>query len=181
MVEIVEKEFLSEIRNQSTSRRFPEEEYEKIVSAIENAPESVLKGGETTLDDAISDGLPEYEYEWDAESGRNPQTMLWAPRFNHSVDLYHPEERIAIEVEKAQRKRISDDILKFIKGGKTRSGGRDKIEFGCLIVPAVHPDYGNLFDHAITTMEFMRSVLHVEDIAVIGYRKPTGSTREDEE
>lgn len=179
MVEVVKEKFLSEMRTQSTSRRFPEEEYEKLVSAIENAPESALKVGETTLDDAIADALPEYEYEWDSDTGRNRETMLWAPKFNHSVDIYHLEERIAIEIEKAQRKRLSDDILKFIKGGKTRSGGRDKIEFGCLIVPAVHPDYGNLFDHAITTMEFMRSVLHVEDIAVIGYRMPVESVQDD--
>ncbi|WP_123539486.1 hypothetical protein [Halosimplex salinum] len=167
MVEVVKEKRLSEIRSQKSSRRFPGDEYQKIISSLEQVPESTLN---EDFDGLVAESLPEYEYEWDAKSGRNPKTMLWHPEFNHSVDLYHPEKRIAVEVEKAQRKRISDDILKFIRGGKTRDGGRDVIEFGCLIVPAEHPEYGNLFQHSITTLEFMRSVLHVEDIAVIGYR-----------
>lgn len=173
MVEVVRERRLSEIRSQKTSRRFPDEEYQKIVSAIEQVPEDTHT---EDFDGMIADVLPEYAYEWDSDSGRNIETKLWGPRFNHSVDLYHPKKRIAIEIEKAQRKRISDDILKFIKGGKTQKGGRKKIEFGCLIVPAEHPDYGNLFEHSITTLEFMRSILHVEDIAVIGYRMPTEFT-----
>ena len=169
MVEVVKERFLSELRSQKTSRRFPDDEYQNIVSAVEQVPENIPT---EDFDGFIADVLPEYAYEWDSDSGRNDETKLWGPKFNHSVDLYNPEKRIAIEIEKAQRKRISDDILKFIKGGKTQKGGRKKIEFGCLIVPAEHPDYGNLFQHTITTLEFMRSVLHVEDIAVIGYGAP---------
>lgn len=169
MVEVVKERRLSDIRSQKTSRRFPDDEYHKIVSAVEGIPVGIPT---EEFDGLIADVLPEYAYEWDSEFGRNDETKLWGPQFNHSVDLYHPEKRIAIEIEKAQRKRISDDILKFIKGGKTQKDGRKKIEFGCLIVPAEHPDYGNLFQHTITTLEFMRSVLHVMDIAVIGYRDP---------
>lgn len=176
MVEVVRERRLSEIRSQKTSRRFPDDEHQKIVSAVEQVPEDAHI---EDFDGIIADVLPEYAYEWDSDSGRNVETKLWGPRFNHSVDLYHHEKRIAIEIEKTQRKRISDDILKFIKGGKTRKDGRKKIEFGCLIVPAEHPDYGNLFEHSITTLEFMRSILHVEDIAVIGYRMPRDFTSDN--
>ncbi|MCT9095161.1 hypothetical protein [Haloarchaeobius sp. HME9146] len=67
------------------------------------------------FDNEIANSLPEYEYEQAPESGRYSATEIWKDKnFDHSVDLYHAENRIAIEIEKSERKRVSDDLLKFI-------------------------------------------------------------------
>lgn len=173
MVEVVVTSLLSEdIRKQTKYRSFPEDEFQAILEGVEGAPEAVFDQVHG-LDHYLAERLPDYEFELDSDLGRNSACQLWIPEFQHSVDLYNTEDRIAIEVEKSQQKRVSDDILKFIKGGKTQKNNRKLIEFGCLIVPT---NYGsrdnNLFDEAMRTMRFIRSVLHVEDIAVIGYREP---------
>ncbi|WP_439028095.1 hypothetical protein [Haloarchaeobius sp. DT45] len=174
MVEVVKEGFLNkDIRDRKTSRMFPTDEYERILSAVKDAPNSVFDKNQKDLDSHVARALSDYHFEQDSESGMNSKCKLWAPEFNHSVDLYHPEERIAIEVEKSQRKRVSDDILKFVKGGKTQLKNRKKIEFGCLIVPVNWGERNkDLYNEAMRCMQFIRSVLHVEDIAVIGYREP---------
>lgn len=175
MVQIEKTGFLSDIRNQSTYRTFPSAEFDEIRAAIEDIPAKTFQETEhgqeiRKLDELIAAGLFEHEH---YGTGRNPRCKLWANNgFNHSVDLYHPEKRIAIEIEKSERKRVSDDILKFIKGGKTQRNKRKKIEFGCLIVPVNYRGSGNIFAGALNTLDFMRSVLFVEDVAVIGYRDP---------
>lgn len=178
MVEVVKNEFLSGIRSQSKYRTFPTDEHAKIVSAIESVPEKIFisskKGVEIRkFDSVISDGLPEYAHEHDSETGRNSACKLWKnDGFNHSVDLYNADKRIAIEIEKSETKRVSDDILKFIKGGKSQKDNRKIIEFGCLIVPVNYRDSINIFDGCMNNLEFMRGVLFVEDILVIGYQDP---------
>lgn len=176
MVEVVKEGFLNrEIREARTSRSFPEDQYERIRSAVREAPDHVLETDrDRDLDQHAAHELSDYHFEQDARSGRNPRCKLWAPDFDHSVDLYNTDERIAIEIEKSQRKRVSDDVLKFIRGGKTHEKKRKKIKFGCLVVPV---NWGSsnddLFNEAMNCMRFIRSVLHVEDIAVIGYRIPS--------
>lgn len=178
MVQIERTGLLSEIREQRTSRPFPDEPLREIASALRAVPDAVFrsstKGAELKrFDAAIADELEAYEHEHDSDRGRNPACKLWANEgFDHSVDLYDPERRIAIEIEKSERKRVSDDLLKFIKGGKTRRASRRKIEFGCLIVPTNYRGSGDLFRSSMRTLEFVRSVLFVEDVAVIGYRDP---------
>ena len=178
MVEVVKTGFLSDIRSQSKYRVFPSDEHTKIVSAIESVPERIFTEGKKGVeirkfDSLISDRLPEYAHEHDSETGRNSACKLWDNAgFNHSVDLYNPDKRIAIEIEKSETKRVSDDILKFIKGGKSQKDNRKLIEFGCLIVPVNYSGNINIFDGCMNNLEFMRGVLFVEDIAVFGYRDP---------
>lgn len=174
MVNVVKEGFLSQdIRDQNTYREFPEDEYQRILAAVEAVPNSVFKNANRDIDGFVAQSLPDYEFEQDSDSGWNPECKLWAPEFKHSVDLYHSEGRIAIEIEKSQQKRVSDDILKFIKGGKTQRDNRKKIEFGCLVVPTNWGRSNNdLYNEAMRCMRFIRAVLHVEDIAVIGYREP---------
>jgi hypothetical protein len=178
MVDILDPYLFSSDRNQTTSREFPKEELSKIASAIEGVPVEIFLDAESghdllAFDSQIADSLPEYEYEHAPASGRNPACKVWDDKdFDHSVDLYHPEERIAIEIEKSQRKRITDDLLKFIKGGQTYEGNRNRIEFGCLIVPINYRGSDNLFEGAKTALDFNRSIMHVEDVAVIGYADP---------
>jgi len=92
--------------------------------------------------------------------------------FNYSVDLYDADVRIAIEVEKSERKNVSDDLLKFQKGYRTQKDSRPKIEFGCLILPVNYLGRHNLYQHSLTKFDFMKGVLFIDDVVVIGYRDP---------
>jgi hypothetical protein len=178
MVVVEEVTKLSERRTQTSSETFPDAALASIRAAVEAVPPSVF--ADTTkhaevggFDAAIADGLPEYEYEGDAAGGFNPACKLWSHLgFNYSVDLYDADARIAIEVEKSERKNVSDDLLKFQKGYRTRKDGRPKIAFGCLVVPVNYRGSGNLYQHSLTKLDFMKGVLFIDDVAVIGYRDP---------
>lgn len=169
---------LSERRTQTTSETFPDAALASIRSAVEAVPASVFDGSTkhreiSGFDAAIADGLPQYEYEGDATGGYNPNCKLWAHLgFDYSVDLYHAADRIAIEVEKSKRKNVSDDLLKFQKGYRTQKDGRPKIEFGCLVVPVNYRGADNLYQHSLTKLDFMKGILFIDDVAVIGYRIP---------
>lgn len=178
MVVVAKIGFLSDLRNQKRYREFSNEDLQEITSAVQAVPKDIFGDGVggneiRQMDALIAKNLPEYEFEHDGENGRNSACKLWENNgFDHSVDLYNAEKRIAIEIEKTERKRVSDDILKFIKGGKTQKNKRKRIEFGCLIVPTNYGGSGNIFGGSLRNLEFMRSVLFVEDIAVIGYKDP---------
>ena len=178
MVVVEQVTRLSERRNQISSEAFPDEALASIRSAVEAVPASVFDGSTKhteigAFDAAIADGLPQYEYEGDAAGGYNPNCKLWSHLgFNYSVDLYDADARIAIEVEKSERKNVSDDLLKFQKGHRTKKDGRPKIEFGCLIVPVNYLGRHNLYQHSLTKLDFMKGVLFIDDVAVIGYRDP---------
>lgn len=147
-------------------------------AALRAVPAGIFRNGTKGVevrqfDRLIADGLPGYEHEHSGGKGRNPACKLWADEgFDHSVDVYSPEERIAIEIEKSEVKRISDDLLKFIRGGETREANGRRIEFGCLVVPTNYRGSGNLFRGGMRTLEFARSVIPVEDVAVLGYEDP---------
>jgi hypothetical protein len=178
MVVVEDVTRLSERRNQTSSETFPDEALASIRSAVETVPASVFDGSTKhteigAFDAAIADGLPQYEYEGDAAGGYNPNCKLWSHLgFNYSVDLYDAADRIAIEVEKSERKTVSDDLLKFQKGYRTKKNGRSKIEFGCLFVPVNYLGRHNLYQHSLTKLDFMKGVLFIDDVAVIGYRDP---------
>ncbi|SDN06604.1 hypothetical protein SAMN04487949_3239 [Halogranum gelatinilyticum] len=169
---------LSDRRSQTSSETFPDDTLEAIRSAVEAVSTSVFEDTAKhkeigAFDASIADALPQYEYEGDAAGGYNPNCKLWSHLdFNYSVDLYNADERIAIEVEKSERKNISDDLLKFQKGYRTKKGGRPKIEFGCLVVPVNYRGSDNLYQHSLTKLDFMKGVLFIDDVAVIGYRDP---------
>lgn len=178
MVEVPDTYLFSTDRTQTTSREFPAPALAEIVDAVETVPPDVFLAAEhghelRAFDDHIAAELPTYDYEHAPASGRNPACKLWSDSdFDHSVDLYDPNTRIAIEIEKSERKRISDDLLKFIKGAKTYRDNRSKIEFGCLIAPTNYRGTGNIYGGVQTTLDFMRTIMHVEDVAVIGYTDP---------
>ena len=178
MVVVKEVTRLSERRNQTSSEAFPDEALASIRSAVDAVPASVFDGSTKhteigAFDATIADGLPQYEYEGDAAGGYNPNCKLWSHQgFIYSVDLYDADTRIAIEVEKSERKNVSDDLLKFQKGHRTKKDGRPKIEFGCLIVPVNYLGRHNLYQHSLTKLDFMKGVLFIDDVAVLGYRDP---------
>lgn len=178
MVEVVDTDMFSNHRNQTKYREFPQRELSEIVAAVEGVENSIFVDAESghelrAFDDEIASAPPEYEYEHAPETGRKPATKIWKDKeFDHSVDLYHAEKRIAIEIEKSERKRVSDGHLKFIKDGQTYRNKRHRIEFGCLIVPTNYRGSINIFGGVATTMDFRRGIMHVEDVAVVGYRDP---------
>jgi hypothetical protein len=178
MVEIVEVECLSDRRQQTSSDKFPPDELATIRSAVEQVPEDIFKRSVEReelgdFDARIAESLPGYEYEGTRAGGYNPACKLWSHLgFEYSVDLYNPIERIAIEVEKSERKNVSDDLLKFQKGYRTQQNGRPKIEFGCLVVPVNYRGSDNLYRHSLTKLDFMKGVLFIDDVAVVGYRIP---------
>ena len=47
---------------------------------------------------------------------------LWLPDFRNSVDLYNPGNKIAIEIEKTEKKRV----VKMIENSKTRNEQREE-------------------------------------------------------
>ncbi len=169
---------LSDRRTQTKSETFPDDALASIREAVEAVPASVFDGSTkhrevSGFDAKIADGLPQYDYEGDANGGYNPNCKLWSHLgFSYSVDLYDDNTRIAIEVEKSERKNISDDLLKFQKGYRTQKDGRPKIEFGCLIVPENYLGKHNLYQHSLTKLDFMKGVLFIDDVAVIGYHDP---------
>jgi len=169
---------LSERRTQTTSETFPDDALASIRSAVEAVPASVFDGSTkrrevSGFDAAIADSLPHYESEGDATGGYNPNCKLWSHLgFDYSVDLYDDTDRIAIEVEKTERKNVSDDLLKFQKGYRTQKDSRPKIEFGCLVVPVNYRGSDNLYQHSLAKLDFMKGVLFIDDVAVIGYRDP---------
>ena len=178
MVVVEEVTRLSERRTQTSSEAFPDEPLASIRAAVEAVPDDVFDGSTKHtevggFDAAIADGLPQYEYEGAAAGGFNPNCKLWSHLgFNYSVDLYDADTRIAIEVEKSERKNVSDDLLKFQKGYRTQKDGRPKIEFGCLVVPVNYLGRHNLYQHSLTKLDFMKGVLFIDDVAVIGYQIP---------
>ncbi|MCG1004988.1 hypothetical protein LQ368_16370 [Halobacterium noricense] len=116
---------------------------------------------------------PAVRVQGEADGGYNPNCKLWSHQeFNYSVDLYDADARIVMEVEKSERKNGSDDLLKFQKGYRIQKDGRPKIEFGCLIVPMNYLGRHNLYQHSLTKLDFMKGVLFIDDVAVIGYRDP---------
>ncbi len=106
MVEVESVSMLSERRKQTSSQSFPSDTLASIRSAVEQVPEDFFRNSSKNteigaFDAEIAEGLPEYEYEGDRAGGYNPNCKLWSHLgFNYSVDLYQPDERIAIEVEK---------------------------------------------------------------------------------
>jgi len=178
MVVVEEGTKLSERRTQTSSEVFPDDSLASIREAVEAVPASVFDGSTKHtevggFDAAIADRLSQYEYEGNAAGGFNPNCKLWSHQgFNYSVDLYDADARIAIEVEKSERKNVSDDLLKFQKGYRTKKDGRPKIEFGCLVVPVNYLGRHILYQHSLTKLDFMKGVLFIDDVAVIGYRNP---------
>lgn len=130
MVEVVDTGFLAQMELEGGPQEFPETELVKIKSAIEQVPATVFEdsaaGDEVNLlDMSMADRLPEYEYEGPYEG--NAACQLWSENgYGYSVDFYHPEHQIAIEVEKSERKYLWKDLVKFSRGDKDRAGREEE-------------------------------------------------------
>lgn len=169
MVDIEEVAYLHEYQERNPGC-FPEKELDKITSAIESVSESVFhetpKRREVPLDPAIASHLGGYV------SGRNTEYRLWSD-FDYSVDIYNPDERIAVEIEKTERKLVWKNLIKFSRGPEQDSD--ERVDFGCIVVPVNYPGGGNVFRHAENALEFTSPLIPVRDVVIIGYRDPRDS------
>jgi hypothetical protein len=171
MVDIVGTHRLSEFREPPHGQSFPEDELSRIQQAIESVPDSAFLNSSSgkevvTFDEVIAQNLPNYSTEG------SEACMLWAEDgFRHSVDLYHPEKRIAIELEKSEAKYVWRDFVKFGRGAHTTKAGRNTIEFGCLVVPEYYSNRP-VFSGTRKMLEFMEPMLDVTEVVVIGFRDP---------
>lgn len=106
---------------------FPNEHRMFIENALKSINLHSQKEIQANLDKALGDKLREYGY-----TDNEEKCSFWLPEFRKRVDLYHPDAGIAIEVEKAEIKRIVHDVLKLINGSLTFV---PKIKYGVLVIP----------------------------------------------
>lgn len=130
-----------------------------LEGAFEGFPDELRTAMEQSLMQMPNDALgPEFDRQYVrklqdhqlgevfSEQGHNEQVMLWAGNnHGHSVDvLLHTNNcRIAIEIEKAEKKRVVHDLLKLIKGAEVGA-----IDYGALIYPRTYR-IPNDFFHAV--------------------------------
>lgn len=166
MVDVEGRRYLHEFR-EGDSGRFPEDELDKLTSAVEAVDESTFhdtrKGREVDLDREIAASLDEYV------SGPNTEYQLWRD-FKMSVDLYNPDSQIAVEIEKTEKKLVWKNLIKFSRGKHHDSD--KEIDFGCIVVPVNYPGGGNIFRHATNAMEFASPLISIRDVVIVGYRDP---------
>lgn len=172
MVEIIGTHRLSEFRDRNEELAFPQDELSQIRQAVESVPEKVFfetKSGQEVkeFDRRVGQNLPKYLLE------ESDGLALWEEEgFNHSVDLYHPKKRIAIELEKSERKYVWKDLAKFGRGAHTEADGVNKVEFGCLVVPDYYSG-STVFSGTRKMLRFMEPMLDLDEIVIIGFSKPT--------
>ncbi|WP_440988372.1 hypothetical protein [Haloarchaeobius baliensis] len=171
MVEIIGEHRLSEFRDRDEEDAFPPDELSRIRGAIESVPEEVFlesKSGDevTEFDRRIGQELSNYSLEGAEECA------LWEEEgFKHTVDLYQPEKRIAIEVEKSERKYVWKDLVKFGRGAHTEVDGGKSVEYGCLVVPDYYSG-SPVFSGTRKMLRFVEPMLGVREIVILGFRKP---------
>lgn len=148
------------------------DELSQIRQAIESVPEEVFFESESgrevkEFDRRVGQNLPDYSLEG------SDGCVLWEEEgFSHSVDLYHPEKRIAVELEKSERKYVWKDLAKFGRGAHIEVDGRKKVEFGCLVVPDYYSG-STVFSGTRKMLRFMEPMLDLDEIIIIGFSKPT--------
>lgn len=165
MVSVVGIQLLHEYRGDST-QHFPETELAKLKSAIEAVEEEVFleteSSNEVEIDEVMATCLDSYAPEGKTEH------QLW-DESNHSVDLYNPETRIAVEIEKTEQKNIWKNLIKLSRGKE------GEIDYGCVVVPENYTTARrehNLFAHAQRALKFTSPLIPIDDIAIIGYHDP---------
>jgi len=140
-------------------------ELSKLKSAVEAVEDDVFLETESSqirLDEEMASHLDSYAPEGKTEH------RLW-DESKHSVDLYNPGEKIAVEIEKTEQKNIWKNLIKFSRGNEVG------IDYGCVVVPENYSTSRrerNLFTHAQRALNFTSPLIPIHDIAVIGYHDP---------
>jgi len=156
MVDVVRVEYRKGMGNK---------EFEKIVGEIVDSLKQVDRNAKT-FDRALLNRLRE------RDAGYFNQTDYSIfKKYGFQVDIYHPEEKIAIEVEKSETKLVWKILCKFSIGAK-----RGLIRYAVLIVPMEYwgrnkKSPTKIFRDAVIASKFMGQILWTKNLAIIGYRK----------
>jgi hypothetical protein len=114
--------------------RFPPEHQQELRGIVESIDiPTIQKEIQNNIEGKLAPILKDLGYF--SAFNKDDECKLWRPEFQHAVDFYSPDRKIAIEVEKAEIKRVVHDILKLVNGTKTF---RSKIKYGVLIVPDIY-------------------------------------------
>ena len=111
---------------------FPDEQrrlLESAMSAVTIAGPSDVP----TLEEQLNTQLEARGYLWDKR--HKEKCTLWRPDFRMSLDFFHEEHKIGIEVEKTEVKRVIHDFLKLINGSMTFV---PRIRYGVIIHPKTY-------------------------------------------
>ncbi len=114
---------------------FPEKDRALLSEAMESIDDSVLwkqieNAREDILERELANKLEPLGYYYSKDHPEKCQ--LWRPDYRHEADFYNPTEKISIEVEKTEKKRVVHDILKLVNGSMTFV---PRVRNGVLIIP----------------------------------------------
>ena len=115
--------------NFDISWSFPKEQRKLLETAVTRvkieSPAQIDK-----FEEYFNREIQQYGYVW----GEKDKSMcsLWRPDFRMSVDFYNEKEKIAVEIEKTEVKRIIHDVLKLVNGSLTFV---PKARYGVIIHP----------------------------------------------
>ncbi|UCB56727.1 MAG: hypothetical protein JSV30_05905 [Candidatus Omnitrophota bacterium] len=82
------------------------------------------------FEESFNEEIAQHGYMWDKKD--KSTCSLWRPDFRMSVDFYNAKEKIAVEIEKTEVKRIIHDVLKLVNGSLTFV---PKVRYGVIIHP----------------------------------------------
>lgn len=157
---------LSKDFNFNTKGSFPETYKDELKTAIQGINYEHNK--RRSLDYQIDDLLSPLGYF--SEVKNKKECQLWKDS-KHSVDFYSKEKKIAIEVEKAEVKRVIHDVIKLLK-----AANENIIEYGVLIIPREYKTDTKtrvFFDRVKSEMQFyikdLFSCSQLKDILFIVY------------
>lgn len=111
---------------------FPQDQrqiLETAMSAVTIARPSEIP----TLEQQLNTRIAPHGYLWDRQ--HREKCSLWRPDFRMSLDFFNEENKIGIEVEKTEVKRVIHDFLKLINGSMTFV---PRIRYGVIIHPKTY-------------------------------------------
>jgi hypothetical protein len=173
----VENWILGEL-NFKKKGKFPEEERAKIVAAVKKLGFKSLDDYSRNFERNLKDRLTGYTDDKEVCSVfKNVRSNIKnTGPFKYCVDLYNPELRIAIEVEKTKETTLLLDVAKFIAGNKRSLKNRPIIEYGVLMFPERYRSKnGNqsvkcaFKKRILNELAFINQILFVKDILLIQY------------
>jgi hypothetical protein len=100
---------------------------------------------------------------------RTEYPLFMVGGYRYAVDIYHPQKKIAIEIEKSETKLVWKILCKFIVGAR-----QHKIDHAILIVPLRYRGKRKKtptrpFNDALRASRFVSQILWNRNIAILGY------------
>lgn len=141
-------------------------------SSIRDMIVSALRAVLETSDEHLDERLLEELKKRDGGFQGLEVPIFEEPRFRikrgYKVDIYHPKQKIAIEIEKTEVKNVWKDLIKFSLGNR-----KGLIKHGVLIVPKEYKGkrekvHTKPYHRAIEIYEFIKN-LYFGSLLIVGY------------